>query len=205
MPFVSSGYKPYDRKEIRPTVGTGIHPSIVSSYLHSSSVFNQNLDQALTARTLGNQSFAKIRAWKKDSLEHPSTCVANPSRINRLTPRNWERNRFSDDQRYAKTQDHKAMNQRLNLTSRSSRQQTVEKSEKMFQEFSFPLVPRSTFQSCGWWHYVEKSLWLWLRALPVEISLNKSLNQKWKLMIRLKKSKAKLRSKFYEKWIPFHQ
>ena len=51
--------------------------------------------------------------------------------------------------RYAKTQDHKAMNQRLNLTSRSSRQQTVEKSEKMFQEFSFPLVPRSTFQSCG--------------------------------------------------------
>ena len=45
--------------------------------------------------SVGNQSFAKIRAWKKDSLEHPSTCVANPSRINRLTPRNWERNRFS--------------------------------------------------------------------------------------------------------------
>ena len=37
--------------------------------------------------------------------------------------------------------------------------QTVEKSEKMFQEFSFPLVPRSTFQSCFWFWLKARSRW----------------------------------------------
>ena len=36
-------------------------------------------------------------------------------------------------------------------------------------------------------------------------SLNKSLNQKWVVMINIKKRWRKIRSKFYEKWIPFQQ
>ena len=36
-------------------------------------------------------------------------------------------------------------------------------------------------------------------------SLNKSLNQKWKLMISPKKRRRKIRSKFYEMWIPNQQ
>jgi len=36
-------------------------------------------------------------------------------------------------------------------------------------------------------------------------SLNKSLNQKWKLKISSKKRKGKIRKLFYEKWIPFQQ
>ena len=36
-------------------------------------------------------------------------------------------------------------------------------------------------------------------------SLNKSLNQKWKLMISPRNRWRKIRSKFYEKWIPFQQ
>ena len=36
-------------------------------------------------------------------------------------------------------------------------------------------------------------------------SLNKSLNQKWKLKIRPTIIKIKIRKLFYEKWIPFQQ
>ena len=36
-------------------------------------------------------------------------------------------------------------------------------------------------------------------------SLNKSLNQKWKLKISSKNIEGKIRKLFYEKWIPFQQ
>ena len=47
-------------------------------------------------------------------------------------------------------------------------------SQILTQEFSFPLVPRSTFQSCGWWctkgkgkvnRYLSQHCWSW-NSLP---------------------------------------